>query len=106
MRRYLLAALLLAPLGACAGNSGNAAGTAPTGTDTAVAAAETPLLMAFRVPVCIARTAVLFPVAIASAIVPFSKSKEGSGVEYWTTNAKADCGPPYVVTPAQVSTEP
>ena len=48
----------------------------------------------------------LIPGTIASWIVPFSNSKEGSGDSYFYNNAAADCGPPYIVTPAQVSNEP
>jgi hypothetical protein len=39
-------------------------------------------------------------------VVPFSNSKEGSGDSYFWNNAAADCGPPYLVTPSQVSNEP
>src|ERR1700727_2602140 len=103
MRSYLLAALVLAPLCACSMGPGGTYAT-PTGpAATGVAVAETPLLMAFRVPVCLARTPLLLPAALASAVVPFSHTKEGSGVDYFSNNAQADCGPPYIVTPAQVS---
>ena len=56
------------------------------------------MLMAFKVPVCLARTPLLLPAALASAVVPFTHTKEGSGVDYLSSNAQADCGPPYVVT--------
>lgn len=106
MKLRLIAVLLMAPLGACAMGPGGTYAT-PTGpAATGVAVAETPMLLAFRVPVCLARTPLLLPAALASAVVPFSNSKEGSGVAYLSNNAQADCGPPYVVTPAQVSTEP
>jgi hypothetical protein len=106
MRSHLLAALVLAPLCACSMGPGSTYAT-PTGpAATGVAVAETPLLMAFKVPVCLARTPLLLPATLASAIVPFSKSKEGSGGDYIANNAQADCGPPYIVTPSQVSTEP
>ena len=106
MRPHLLAALVLAPLCACSFGPGGTVAT-PTGpAATGVAVAETPLLVASKIPTCIARTALLGPAALASMIVPFSKSKEGSGTSYFTNNAEADCGPPYFVTSSQVSTEP
>jgi hypothetical protein len=106
MRLHVVAALLVAPLCACATGPGGTWAT-PTGTGaTVVAAIETPLYFAFKAPVCMLRTPALIPSAVASAIVPFSKSREGSGVDYFSNNAVADCGPPYMVTPAQVSNEP
>jgi hypothetical protein len=106
MKLHVMAALLVAPLCACATGPGGTWAT-PTGTGaTVVAAAESPVYFAFKAPVCLLRTPVLIPGAIASAIVPFSKSKEGSGVDYLTSNAVADCGPPYMVTPTQVGNEP
>jgi len=106
MRLHLVAALLMAPLCACASGPGGTWAT-PTGTGaTVVAALETPALFAFRAPVCLLRTPALLPSTFASWIVPFSNSKEGSGDSYFLTNAVADCGPPYMVTPAQVSNEP
>jgi hypothetical protein len=107
MRPHLLAAVILAPLCACSSfGPGNTVAT-PTGpAATAVAVAESPLLIASKVPTCIGRTLLLGPAALASMVVPFSNSKEGSGTSYFTNNAETDCGPPYVVTPSQVSTEP
>jgi hypothetical protein len=106
MKMHLVAALLVAPLCACATGPGGTWAT-PTGTGaTVVAAVETPVYFAFKAPVCLLRTPALIPSTIASAIVPFSKSKEGSGGDYFTNNAIADCGSPYMVTPAQVSNEP
>jgi hypothetical protein len=106
MRMHFMAALLVAPLCACAAGPGGTWAT-PTGTGaTVVAAVESPVYAAFKVPVCVLRTPALIPSAIASAIVPFSKSKEGTGGEYLATNAAADCGPPYWVSPSQVSNEP
>ena len=106
MKMHLIATLLVAPLCACATGPGGTWAT-PTGTGaTVVAVAETPVYDAFKVPVCVLRTPALIPSAIASAIIPFSKSKEGSGVDYFSNNAVADCGPPYWVSPSQVSNEP
>jgi len=106
MRLHVIAALLVAPLCACATGPGGTWAT-PTGTGaTVVAAVETPALFAFRSPVCLLRTPALIPSTVASWIVPFSNSKEGSGDSYFLNNAVADCGPPYMVTPAQVSNEP
>ena len=106
MKLQILAALLVAPLCACATGQGGTWAT-PTGTGaTVVAAIETPLLHAFKAPTCLLRTPLLVPGALASWVVPFSNSKEGSGDSYFWNNAAADCGPPYLVTPAQVSNEP
>jgi hypothetical protein len=62
--------------------------------------------MAFKVPTCFVRTTLLMPAALVSTIVPFSNSKEGTGGDYLASNGKANCGPPYIVTPTQVSNEP
>lgn len=106
MKMHFLAALFVAPLCACATGPGGTWAT-PTGTGaTVVAVAENPLYHAFKVPVCLLRTPAAVPSAIASAIVPFSNSKEGSGIDYFNSNAVANCGSPYWVTPSQVSTEP
>ncbi|HEY3917697.1 MAG TPA: hypothetical protein VGL83_07875 [Stellaceae bacterium] len=106
MKPHVLAILLLTPLGACAMGPGGTYAT-PTGpAATVVAAAETPLFIASKITTCLGRTPLLLPGAAASTVVPFSKSKEGSGGDYLATNAQADCGPPYWVTAAQVSSEP
>jgi hypothetical protein len=106
MRLHLLAAMLAAPLCACATGPGGTWAT-PTGAGaTVVAAIETPIYFAMKAPVCLLRTPALVPGALASAVVPFSNSKEGTGGAYFLNNAQADCGPPYMVTPSQVSTEP
>lgn len=105
-RLHLVAALLAAPLCACATGPGGTWAT-PTGTGaTVVAAIENPLYHAFKVPVCLLRTPALLPATIASAIVPFSNSKDGTGGAYFQSNAQADCGPPYWVTPSEVASEP
>jgi len=106
MRLHVLAALIGAPLCACAMGPGGTWATPQEPGATVVAAIETPLYDAFKVPVCLLRTPALLPATLASAIVPFSKSKEGSGGQYLGSNAVADCGPPYMVTSSQVSNEP
>ena len=106
MRPHVLAVLLVAPLGACATGPGGTYAT-PTGpAATAVAVAESPAYVGLKVVTCLGRTPLLLPGAIASTVVPFSQSKEGTGMDYFAANAQADCGPPYWVTAAQVSTEP
>lgn len=106
MRPHILAVLLLAPLGACATGPGGTYAT-PTGpAATAVAVAESPAYAGFKTVTCLGRTPLLLPGALASAVVPFSKSKDGTGMDYLVTNAQADCTPPYWVTPAEVSSEP
>jgi hypothetical protein len=106
MKLHLAAALLLAPLCACTTGPGGTWAT-PTGPGaTVVAAIETPLLHAFKAPTCLLRTPALLPSTLASWIVPFSNSKEGSGDSYFYNNAAADCGPPYLITSSQVSNEP
>jgi len=107
MRLHLLAALFVAPLCACAtGPSSTWATPQAPGAATAVAVGEMPLFIASKITICLARTPLLGPAAITSAIVPFSDSKDGSGVGYFTNNAQADCGPPYYITASQVSNEP
>ena len=106
MRMHLLAALFVAPLAAFAFGPGGTYATPQEPAATVVATVENPVMHAFKAPVCLLRTPAIIPSAIASAIVPFSKSKEGSGVQYFTANAVADCGPPYWITSSQVSNEP
>lgn len=106
MKLHVFAALFMAPLCACATGPGGTWAT-PTGTGATVAATiENPIYHAFKVPVCLLRTPALLPGALASAIVPFSKSKEGSGDSYFYNNAAANCGPPYWITADQVANEP
>src|ERR1700733_7502488 len=106
MRLHVLAALFVAPLCACSFGPGGTWATPQEPAATGVAVVETPVYHAFKVPVCLLRTPLLLPAALASSIVPFSKSKEGSGGDYLANNAQADCGPPYMVTPNEVATEP
>jgi hypothetical protein len=106
MKFRLLAAVVMAPLCACGSNPATTWATPPEPGATAVAVAESPLALAMRVTTCVARTPFLLVPAAASAIVPFSKSKEGSGGQYLAANAQADCGAPYIVTPNEVATEP
>jgi hypothetical protein len=106
MRRHLFAAVLLAPLCACSFGPGGTWATPQQPAATGVAVVESPVYMAFKVPVCLLRTPLLLPAALASSIVPFSKSKEGTGSAYLASNAQADCGPPYTVTSSQVANEP
>ena len=106
MKRIVLAALALVPLCACSNNPATTWATPPGAGATVVAVAESPLALALRVTTCVARTPFLLVPAAASAIVPFSKSKEGSGGQYLATNAQNDCGSPYIVTPNEVATEP
>lgn len=106
MRRHVFAAIALAPLCACSFGPGGTWATPQQPGATAVAVAESPVALAFRVVTCVARTPLLIVPATASAIVPFSKSKEGSGGQYLASNAQDDCGQPYIVTPSAVTNEP
>lgn len=103
---HVIAILLAAPLCACATGPGGTYATPRQPAATAVAAVETPFHMAFKLATCIARTPLLLPGTVASAIVPFSGSNQPSGGAYFVANARADCGGSYVVTPSQVATEP
>lgn len=101
-----MAVLLAAPLAACATGPGGTWAT-PTGTGaTVVAAIEAPIYFAMKAPVCLLRTPALLPATLASAVVPFSASKDGTGGAYFQSNAQANCGPPYIVTPSEVASEP
>src|SRR5581483_197742 len=106
MKQHILAAIALAPLCACSFGPGGTWATPQQPGATVVAVAESPAALAFRVVTCAARTPLLVVPAAASAIVPFSKSKAGSGGQYLASNAQDDCGPPYIVTPSVVATEP
>ncbi len=107
MRQYIFfAAMVLAPLCACSNNPATTWATPPEPGATAVAVAESPAALAFRVVTCVARTPLLIVPAAASTVVPFSKSKGGSGGQYLLSNVQDDCGPPYIVTPSEVANEP
>ncbi len=88
-----LAILLMLPLWACASQPGG-------GTDkTALTVLETPFPVAFKLPGCLAAAPILGPAAIASSIVPFDESKEGSGMTYFQNGMNAACGGSWVATP-------
>jgi hypothetical protein len=106
MRLHVLAALLVAPLCACSFGPGGTWATPQEPAATGVAVVETPVYLAYKLPVCLLRTPLLLPATLASSVVPFSKSKEGTGGAYLSNNAQSDCGPPYTVTPNEVATEP
>lgn len=98
MKLRLLAVLLMVPLWACANNPNGSAG--PGGGTTALRVVETPLFLAFKVPVCLGSVPLLVPAAAASAAVPFHNgSQEKSGWAYYKNGVKEACGPPYTARP-------
>lgn len=106
MKRHILAAIAMAPLCACSFGPGGTWATPQPPAAGVVAGVESPVALAMRITTCVARTPLLIVPAAASAIVPFSKAKDGSGGQYLARNAQADCGPPYIVTPSEVANEP
>lgn len=99
MKFRVLAVLLAFPLWACADKPGDP-GAASGPASTAIGVAETPLLLASRVTLCLATPPLLGPGAIASAVVPFKGgSEEPSGWELFKKNVADACGPPYVAQP-------
>ena len=86
-----LAILLMLPLWACASQ--------PGGDKTALTVIETPFRVAFKLPGCLAAAPILGPAAIASSVVPFQDSKEGSGMTYFQNGMTAACGGSWVATP-------
>ncbi|MGH7035510.1 MAG: hypothetical protein ACREFL_17390 [Stellaceae bacterium] len=99
MKFRALAVLLALPLWACAdkpGDSGAASGPAAT----AIGIAETPLLLASRITLCLATPPLLGPGAIASAAIPFEGApQEPTGWELFKKGVADACGPPYVAKP-------
>ena len=107
MKLRLMAILLTIPLWACAAQPDSTAKAGPgapppppSGFDTAMGIVETPLLIAFKIPACIALAPLSVPGAIASAVVPFnSNPKDASGAQVVANTATDACGPPYVAQP-------
>jgi hypothetical protein len=100
MMKYRALAILLAlPLWACADKPG-ASGTASSPATTAIGVAETPLLLASRITLCLATPPLLGPGAIASAAIPFEGApQEPTGWELFKKGVADACGPPYVAKP-------
>jgi hypothetical protein len=87
MKFRVLAVLVTLPLWACADKPGDS-GAASSPTATAIGLAETPLLLASRITLCLATPPLLGPGAIASAAIPLFKKGVADA-----------CGPPYVAKP-------
>lgn len=95
-----LAILLMLPLWACADKPGSGAATGSSAVSTTLSVIETPFLIAFKVPVCVATVPLMGPGAIASAAIPFKDSEhEPGGWQLMTSSVEDACGPPYVATP-------
>jgi hypothetical protein len=63
---------------------------------TATSIFETPFRIAFTVPTCLGYIVTLAPSALASAVVPFEESKEGSDGDYYKKRTNQACSGPYV----------
>lgn len=99
MNVRILAVLLAFPLWACADKPGDP-DAASTPANTALSVAETPLLLASRITLCLATPPLLGPGAIASAAIPFEQaSQEPTGWEMFKKGVADACGPPYVAKP-------
>src|SRR5689334_14766090 len=99
MKFSLLAVLLTVPLIGCADQPGDAK-VASNPAATAIGIAETPLLLASRITLCLATPPLLGPGAIASAAVPFDGApQEPTGWEMFKKGVADACGPPYVAKP-------
>lgn len=116
MRFRRLAILLTLPLWACASEPPGGAGNAATSNANAPAAAAapssapddasttakvvggilTPLHLIFLSATCLGAAPLAAPGALASTIVPFSNSAEGSGGQLLVNDVKEACGPPYI----------
>jgi hypothetical protein len=92
--------LLTIPLWACAAKPDGDPKAGSGAASTALSVIETPLLIAFKIPLCIATGPLLVPGAAASAVIPFKDApKEPSGTALVTKGVTDACGPPYVATP-------
>jgi hypothetical protein len=99
MKYRALAILLAVPLWACADKPGDS-GAARSPATTAIGIAETPLLLASRITLCLATPPLLGPGAIASAAIPFEGApQEPTGWELFKKGVADACGPPYVAKP-------
>jgi len=105
MRKFLLAALAIAPLAACAtAPDQSASGSAPTASnpDTNMPFVEifaTPVYLALKVPVCGFAIAAALPLGAMSEL---NGSADGGGREMrraLNNGVAQSCGPPYFLTP-------
>jgi hypothetical protein len=100
MKWRLMAILATVPLWACASKPDSTSASGSSGVSTALSVIETPLLIAFKIPVCLGSAPVLAPAAAVSAVVPFKEGGErGRGGALLVNGVKEACGPPYVATP-------
>jgi hypothetical protein len=84
-----LAILLTLPLWACSN----------PGANTALKVVETPIYAAFKTAGCVASGPIMAPAALASAVVPFKDSKNGSGFDYLSNGVSEACNPPWTAQP-------
>jgi len=86
-----LGLLLALPLWACASQPGG------DGLNTAISVAETPLLIAFKIPGCILAAPLMAPGALVSTVVPLQDTSKGkTGFDVLTNGVVETCGPPYL----------
>ncbi len=99
MKLRLLAILLTLPLWACASKSDGTATSGSSAVSTALSVVETPLLIAFKVPLCLGAVPTMLPGAVASAVVPFKDQSKGNGGQVVANGVSDACGPPYIANP-------
>jgi hypothetical protein len=93
LTRFLIAASMLS-LAGCASDSAQPTGGASAG-NTFISVVGTPLLIALKIPFCVASVAIAAPLAGAAALTPDGRDTQqalGAGLA-------SNCGPPYVVNP-------
>lgn len=98
MQRRLLGITSLLLLGACAAspNPPDAAGNSqPTPSSTVLSIIGTPLLLAFKIPICAATLAVVAPAAgMSETVTDGSKARR-----VFADGVDTNCGPPYLLSP-------
>jgi len=99
MRLRAFAILLTIPLWACASKPEGGAGTGASALDTTLGVIETPLLIAFKIPLCVGSAPVFAPGAVVSSVFPLKDTSKGNGWQRLANSVSEACGPPYVATP-------
>jgi hypothetical protein len=93
LTRTLVAGGLALSLAGCAGTEPDT--DTSTAGDTFISIVGTPLLIAFKIPLCAVSVAIAAPLAGAAALTPDGQETQhalGAGLA-------SNCGPPYVVNP-------
>jgi hypothetical protein len=92
LTRILVAGLALSLAGCASANSDPSHSSAG---DTFISIVGTPLLIALKIPFCVASIGIAAPLAGAAAMTP-----DGSETEHALgAGLASNCGPPYVVNP-------